>query len=211
MGGQAVWSDAAVNYDYHRKIIITGLGASGTTYTATLLHHLGFETGFSDKYINEHPKMREMGKGMEWLIGKQLERFHEERHEGVDSSPQVIKQPYSVRFGSIIRAAQAYGWRIDALIICIREKNAFLERHYKWSEDMSNESQALTMATVGRRLYQMLHDASTIEIDNVIMLEFPRSVRDPEYTARQLSRLGVTQSAVETAMKITARPEMIHA
>lgn len=184
------------------KVIIVGSGKCGTTFLMRLLTVLGLDTGYSTDNMHLHISETSNG-GLEWPI-----RGRKSKHP----SPRIIKNPKLCL--DLLERMDRWGWNIEHLYISIRDfklvaKHRFYRNKISKVEDtvisdlkgekgekqkefigsLSDEEvlhiKAMRAAsTVGYLMEQL----TKVEIPYTL-INFPRSVDDPEYCWSKLKYL----------------------
>lgn len=197
-----------MKYKNQNKILITGSNGSGTTFLCSLLHHLGFDSGYDeDEFKKDFMKKR--GKGVEYLTDKKkLKPLYSLRKEkGFDDSPRLIKKPYAPNWAedkknllsknsiTIFDFVNEFGWKIDYLIITIRnfehmlaanKRDGLVSRKKQISPKFVNEE--LTKKWVYSGFYTTVQIAEQNETPYCI-ISFPKMVENPKYLYNKLKFL----------------------
>lgn len=193
-------------------IVITGIGRTGTTFLVRLFTELGFDTGFSaaDAHVD-----------VDAIAQAGLEHWRLD-----DASPYVLKSPWFA--DELMTALTAGRIRIRTAIVPMRDLFAAAEsRRRVFREALAAghdpfahpgslvytrrfDEQEMQLA---RRFHDTLLAVAAFDIP-LVLLHFPRLVKDPEYLFAQLSTLlrehGVGQEAFMSAFAAVAQPELVH-
>jgi len=187
-------------------IIISGTGRSGTTLLVQLLSHMGLPTGaFEGKLSGISPVSH---AGLEYDIRK-------------DDAPYIVKSPVMCAYLPKALAADVV---IDYAIVPIRSLTAAAEsrrdvvRRHAWQGDpmalpgglFGTREPRDQEAKLAELLYGLLHTLALHEIP-VVLVEFPRLVRDPDYLFRCLRKaIPIERGAFDEAFSAVVRPELVH-
>jgi hypothetical protein len=195
------------------RIIIAGTGRTGTTFLVQLFTALRFGTGFS-------------------LEGS-LSEVDEISHAGLekalvdDENPYVIKSPWFA--DHLAEALRAQSINVCAALVPVRDlfsvaesrRRVYLEAISRGSNDPLAHPGSLWYTdkpqdqedALMRQFYETIFSLVQFEVP-IYFLEFPRLVRDPDYTFRTLQPLmsdhGVGYSEFIQAHGATAHVELIH-
>lgn len=212
-------------YAGQRKILIAGPTGTGTTFLIGLLHRLGFETGFGDAEVNEVLSGR--GKGLEYTRSARTRKpWLASLKNGVDISPQTIKQPIQDYgddggtgiIGDVLDTIDECGWEVQHLFITVRKLSSIvdsIERRMKTGDMVTckvsgddDKRQRELLAAEG--FYKMFCKLAVRE-HPFTLVEFPRSVEDPEYCfARLQPVLNVGFEEFKPVHAATAQKNMVH-
>jgi len=214
--------------EYHSqgKILIAGPTGTGTTFLLGLLHRLGFDTGFDDETVTKVVTGR--GKGLEYTRGKATRKpWLAARDQGKDISPQVIKQPIQDYgddggtgvTGDVLDTVNENGWVVQHLLLTVRNLTSVVEsveRRMKTGDMVmfkvkGDEAKRQRELLAAEGFYKLACKLAAHEYPYTL-IEFPRSVEDPEYCFRKLKPV-LNSIAYPDFMEIhaeTARKDMVH-
>ena len=217
-----------MEYKSRRKILISGPTGTGTTFLIGLLHRLEFDTGFDDEQVTK--VMTGRGKGLEytrnnvwrkpWLAAKET---------GQDISPHVIKHPiqdYGDDGGTgvvcdVLDIVDENEWIVQHLFVTVRQLSSVVEsvqRRMKTGDPVifkvkGDETKRQRELLAAEGFYKMACKLSISE-HPFTLIEFPKSVDDPEYCLRKLDPvLNPILHTREIFMKThaeVARKDMVH-
>ena len=190
-------------------IIISGTGRAGTTFLVQLLTALGFDTGFSDIRSHIYPHCN---AGMELDI--------------LDpSAPYIVKSPWLCdHLDEVLRGG---GIVIDHAIVPVRDLYAAAQSRRDvisrvdpslyggpdkvpgglWHTTRPEDQEKI----LTEQLYKLIYTLAKYDVP-LVLLYFPRLVKDPEYLYRKLAFLlgDISYSTFLTAFQEVSRPELIH-
>ncbi len=188
--------------EYHRqgKILITGPTGTGTTFLLGLLHRLGFDTGFDDETVTKVITGR--GKGLEYIRGNPTRKLWlAAKERGRDISPAVLKQPiqdYGDDGGTgvtsdILDTVDENNWIVRHLFVTVRNLTSVvesIERRMKTGDMVmfkvrGDEAKRQRELLAAEGFYKLACKLAVRE-HPYTLIEFPKSVEDPEYCFRKL-------------------------
>lgn len=216
-----------MDYCSRRKLLIAGPTGTGTTFLIGLMHRLGFHTGFTDEEVNR--VLHGRGKGLEYARNNKWRKpWLEERKKGFDNSPHVIKQPiqdYGDDGGTgvlcdALDVADENGWVVEHLFLTIRQLSSIVEsveRRMKTGDAVifkirGEESRRQRELLAAEGLYKLMCKLAVRDC-SYTLIEFPRSVDDPDYCYRKLFRLNGFNHSIDHFRAIhaeVANREMVH-
>jgi hypothetical protein len=187
-------------------LLISGTGRAGTTFLVQLLTEIGLDTGFLSINENIHASCN---AGMEWNIS--------DIYEG--NAPYVVKGPELCEH--ISKILETPGVTIDCMIIPIRDlydsaesrrKNLRQSKNRKapgalWlTKNPKKQEQALAIS-----FHHLVHYLTKYDIP-MVLVHFPRIVRDPEYLYNKLGPWlsGKSYEEFLRAFKAISRPELVN-
>lgn len=217
-----------MKYRSQNKLLVTGPPSSGTTFMTNLLHHCGFDSGFSEGHFITDEPLVSRGKGLEFLTGDTRKEFRRKREQGEDISPYLIKKPIVPIHenqesnspllpgaSTILDRIRDYGWIIDQVVITIRQFDDFYEaacRHDLVTRDrvrLKFEDRKEAERWVSFGLYSLIEELARREIPYSI-LSFPKCAFDSSYTYRRLEFLDMPQDQFMKIFQNIADPERVH-
>jgi len=217
-----------VEYTSRRKILIAGPTGTGTTFLLALLHRLGFETGFDGALVDRVASGR--GKGLEYIRGKLTRNpWLAEKEKGLDTSPQVIKQPIQDHgddggtgvICDVLDIVDENDWIVQHLFVTVRNLTSVVESvtrraktgdyvMYKVKGDEAKRQRELLAAEGFYKLACKL----AVREHPYTLIEFPKSVEDTEYCFRKLEPvldpILHPRMTFMVAHAATARQDMVH-
>lgn len=199
------------SWAFRHHLAITGTGRAGTTFLIQLFTELGFETGFSDLTSNV---FNNCNAGMEKDIRD-------------EDAPYVVKDPTLCSYlDEFLNTPSGANVVIDYLIVPVRDLHSAAESRRDvsrrtdpalyggapppggvWLTDDPNKQEVVLQ----NLLYQIIFAAAKWNIP-VILLHFPRTVRDTRYLYEKLQQVlgGITYSQFCKGFANVARPELVH-
>ena len=221
-----------MEYKSKTKILIAGPTGTGTTFLLGLLHQLGFDTGFSDDVVTNVITGR--GKGLEYIRGNPTRKpWLAAKEEGKDISPLVIKHPIQDYgddggtgvIGDVLDVVDENGWGVKHLFVTVRNLTSVVESverrmkvgdmvMFKVRGDEAKRQRELLSA---EGFYNMACKLATRE-HPYTLIEFPKSVDDPEYCYNRLKpllfpRKGECRVDIESFKTVhaeVAQKDMVH-
>lgn len=199
----------------HQKVLITGTGRSGTSFTMQVLTALGLPTGFESPGQNFFPT-RMCGQEVTIPLDTPIERMGD--------YPQIVKDP---RFLNTLRSFLDAG-TLDPVhvYVLIRDVSdaarSRVDRRMVW-DPVENTEQPPFVAAGSEvqlhaqtdRLYaglgMLLETLALFEVSRTTVL-FPRLALDADYFADSFAKLlaGVDRARVLDVHQQLAKPEAIH-
>ncbi len=188
-------------------LLISGTGRAGTTFLMQLLTKLGLDTGFSSTTEDVHSSCN---AGMEWNI--------DDIFRG--RAPYVVKNPALCEH--IDEILETPGIAVDCMLIPIRNLYESAESRRKNFRESGNRKAlgALWLTKNPKKQEQALavyfhHLVYSLTKHDIpmVLLQFPRIVKDPEYLYGKLSHClsGRTYEEFLRAFKDVSRPELVNA
>lgn len=216
-----------MEYHSNSKILIAGPTGTGTTFLLGLLHNLGFDTGYDDATVTHVVSGR--GKGLEYTRANPTRKpWLAAREKGKDISPLVIKQPIQDYgddggtgvIGDVLDTVDENGWIVEHLFVTVRSLTSIVESverrtktgdmvMFKVKGDDAKRQRELLSA---EGFYKLMCKISVRDI-TYTLIEFPKSVDDPEYCFKKLRSVLnplVAASDFMEAHAATARKDMVH-
>jgi glycosyltransferase involved in cell wall biosynthesis len=184
------------------KIIISGTGRAGTTFLVQLLTALGLDTGFTDDTWPLHYDSR-CAAGLEFDLA--------DRH-----APRIVKNPALCETlpGLLARGAVT----VEHAIVPVRSLEEAARSRAGvggrgrtpgglWGTTRPDRQAGI----LAEHFHRLVHTLVVHEIP-CTFLDFPRFVRDPAYTRRQLHWLvgHIPADTFAAAFARVARPELVH-
>ena len=202
--------------------VISGTGRAGTTFLVQLLTRLGLPTGYKAEDFDDERFRKGPRAGLERNIRDQ-------------DAPYIVKDPWFCDFAGEIFANPDIA--IDYLIIPVRDHHAAAEsrRHVvqeylatgRWRRRLKywikpfevegglwltrSKERGKQEEIILNQLYQlMLETANTFT--PVILLKFPRIVKDCDYLYQKLKPVlgSISQTDFKKAFDTTANPGLVH-
>ena len=151
------------------KIVITGTGRCGTSFLMHLFTALGFNTGYTLDECEQHLTQSGCNGGIEHAIGTEL--FEK---SDIVKNPEWFYKPELLDFD------------IDTIIIPVRSVVDVAKSREKMGvgkyggfwQGATNKNEQINKDLVA--FYKFMYFASGV-IPNIILLHFPRIVKDPDY------------------------------
>jgi hypothetical protein len=189
-------------------VIISGTGRAGTTFLVQLLTELGLDTGHADGA--GAPYFENCDAGLELDLA-------------APDAPYIVKSPWLCgRLDELLKAGDLV---IDHALIPMRDLFSAAESRRDVSRRTPPDSArqgtpggiwntkdpGSQEAVLAQLFYGLMHTLARHEIP-VTLLEFPRTVNDPEYLFERLAfLLGDTpRSRFLEAFRAVSRPELVH-
>lgn len=172
------------------KLIITGVGRSGTTFVVELLTMLGLDTGFTKEEVLARSSSTYFSRARAGL-----------ERSSIKSPFYVIKNPRFCDKLDAIARTNRYDLRC---IVCVRELDACAASRIRlgegpgglWKTARPEEQRAVLAETQ----YTLIMALARHEIPHVL-LAYPRCLQDVPYAWRRMSPFlgGVTRASFEAA------------
>lgn len=159
------------------KILITGVGRSGTSFLVQLLTELGFDTGFKDAEDRWFSVNR---AGMELDLGSFADGKGKPKEiaKRVGEAPEIIKAPFLSWF---FPHMFEYGLEVELVIIPMRRYEDIKKSARK------TQSFNLTAGKQGKLLHRTIWACVAYDIP-ILFLHFERMIDAPGYLYAKLSR-----------------------
>lgn len=190
-------------------VIISGTGRAGTTFLVQLLTVLRLDTGFPDIYTGIH---KNSNAGMELDLQQ-------------NTAPYIIKSPWLCdNLDEILMTKDIV---IDHAIIPIRDLHSAAQSRIYVSEQAKGDGSMSGSDVPGglwhtnspseqenilaKQLYKLLYAIAKHNIP-VIMLLFPKLVKDPRYLYSKIHQIleNISYADFLRAFEKVSRPELVH-
>lgn len=177
-----------MEYKYGKeKIIITGMGTSGTTALTFLFYNLGFEIGMSGTNLkmvqsSRDPNVRHRyGEyiGLDFMKHPDTRKSHRHHRnrDGLDISPRVIKQATHEGWEKIPEWPETYGWVFEHVFFCVRNTE-------EWRE--SKKKRNVPAHRVEAAINRLPTTLVAFDPFPMTIMVFPKFARDAEYCYKKL-------------------------
>ena len=188
-------------------VIISGTGRAGTTFLVILLTHLGLDTGFTPSNMSLFQSAR---AGLEIDIRD-------------EKAPYIVKNPWLCDYIEEVLSSGKIA--LDYAFIPIRDLEAASQSRI-YVENISDSSQypqgipgGLWHTTdpkdqeriLSRQFYNLIFYLTRSEVP-IMLMHYPRIIKDPAYLYRKLQFLvsDIPYGTFFEAFTRTVRPDLVH-